>query len=98
MTFIQLVDFETTQHDEAERLMDQWLQATEGKRTTVGMVECQDRENPNHYVEIVEFPDYDTAMRNSKLPETQQIAERMSRLGSRPTRYTNLEVIRREQG
>ncbi|KWW99888.1 hypothetical protein C3Y87_06815 [Carbonactinospora thermoautotrophica] len=96
MTFIQLVDYETMRYGEVNRLFDEWLRATQGKRTTTDLMQCQDRDNPNHFVEIVEFPDYNTAMRNSDLLETKQIAERMSQLCSRPTRYVNLEVIRHE--
>lgn len=61
-------------------------------------ITARDQSNPNHYVEIVEFPSYEEAMRNNALPETQQIAERMQRLCTRPIAYVDLDEVRRETG
>jgi hypothetical protein len=96
MTFMQIIDYETSRADEMDSLMDEWLKATEGKRTATREFHTRDRDNPDHFLDIVEFPSYEQAMRNSQLPETQQIAERMQSLCSRQTRFLNLDVEREE--
>lgn len=96
MTFMQIIDYETSRADEMESLMDEWLKATEGKRTATHEFHTRDRDNPNHFLDIVEFPSYEQAMRNSQLPETQQIAERMQSLCSRQPRFLNLDVQRED--
>lgn len=96
MTFVQIIDYETTQPDDVEALFDDWLKATQGKRTASHELHTRDHENPTHFVDIVEFPSYEQAMRNNELPETQRIAERMRALCSGEPRFTNLDVIRDE--
>lgn len=92
MTFIQVIEYETTREKEMEPLFEEFLAATEGKRTLNHEYHTQDRDRPNHYVDIVEFPSYEEAMRNSRLPETQSIAARMQELCTGETRFLNLEV------
>jgi hypothetical protein len=94
MTFVQIIEFETTHADEMDQLMEEWLAATDGKRTAVHGMMAKDRDNPSHLVNIVEFPSYAEAMRNSELPETQQISGRMQQLCSSAPRFMNLEVVR----
>jgi hypothetical protein len=66
MAFIQLIEYTTSRIDEANRLFDQWLGETQGKRTTHRIVLTSDRDRPNTF--------YEEAMRNSELPETQAIS------------------------
>ena len=96
MTFIQVMEYKTTHPEEVNALMDEWIAATEGKRTATHDVHTQDRDNPGRYVDIVEFPSYELAMRNSNLPETQRIAERMRDLCDADVRFLNLDVLRDE--
>jgi len=96
MTFVQIIDYETTSASEMNALMDEWLANTEGKRTTSASVLMHDRENPQHYVEMVEFPSYEDAMRNNDMPETQRFAERMNALCTSGPSFMNLDVERRE--
>ncbi|MEZ0091382.1 hypothetical protein [Streptacidiphilus sp. EB129] len=77
--------------------MDEWLAATDGERTAVHGMLAKDRDNPTHLVNIVEFPSYAEAMRNSELPETQRISGRMQQLCSTAPRFMNLEVMRDEK-
>ncbi|MEU6080090.1 hypothetical protein [Streptomyces sp. NPDC047108] len=93
MTFVQVIDYETTREEEVERVFDEWLRATEGKRTLTREMHTKDRENPTHYVDIVEFPSYEQAMVNNDLPETQRVAEQFRSLCTREPRFMNLEVI-----
>ncbi|GAB3432598.1 hypothetical protein [Flindersiella endophytica] len=96
MKFVQIIDFETTKAAEMNALMDEWLAATEGKRIPTSATLGHDRDNTNRYVEIVEFPSYDDAMRNSDLPETSRFAERMSKLCTAGPTFVNLDVEREE--
>ncbi|HZG06899.1 MAG TPA: hypothetical protein VE546_25600 [Streptomyces sp.] len=92
MTFVQIIEYETTRDEEMKRLWDEWMRMTEGKRTVAREMHGQDRENPTHYVDIVEFPSYEEAMRNNDLPETQRVAEQFRELCSKEPRFVNLEV------
>lgn len=93
MGFVQIIEFRTSQPDELKALGDQWLAATEGKRTMQRELVCADRDDPGHYVEIVEFESYEAAMRNSELPETTEIAGKMAALCDGPMRFLNLDVV-----
>ena len=96
MAFIQIMEYQTTHPREVDALMDEWIEATEGKRTATHDMHTQDRDNPGRYVDIVEFPSYELAMRNSELPETQRIAAKMRDLCESDVRFLNLDVLRDE--
>ena len=97
MTFVQLIEYETTQKARVDQLMDEWLEATEGKRTASHEMLGQDRDKPQHFVNIVEFPSYEKAMDNSNLPETQHIAAELASLCEGSPRFVNLDVVREER-
>lgn len=96
MTFVQLIEFRTTHPEQMDELLNSWVSATEGKRTATRAVVASDHDRPDTYVEIVEFPSYEEAMRNSQLPETNDVAQRMMALCDAPVVFRNLDV-RREQ-
>jgi len=96
MTFLQIIEFDTDRPAELDGLYDEWLTATEGKRTVSHEFHTRDRDKPNHFVDIVEFPSYEQAMRNNDLPETQRIAERMRALCNSDPRFLNLDVLRED--
>lgn len=96
MTFIQVIDYETDRGGEIEGLLDEWRTATEGRRSTVSAVTCRDRDRPDHYLTIVEFPSFEEAMENSSLPETGRFAERMAALCKGEPKFVNLDEIRRD--
>ena len=52
----------------------------------------KDRDRPDTYLQIVEFPSYDDAMANSALPETAAFAEKLRGLCDGPVRFRNLDV------
>ena len=97
MTFVQLIEYETTREEELAPLYEEFMKATEGKRTLTHEFHTKDRDRPNHYVDIVEFPSYEAAMRNNELPETKQVAARMKELCTGGPRFLNLEVIEEER-
>ncbi|BBC35983.1 uncharacterized protein SGFS_072770 [Streptomyces graminofaciens] len=97
MTFVQLIDCKTSRFDEMNQLMDTWVERTKGKRTATHSVIGKDRSDSSHIIEIVEFPSYEEAMRNSNLPETDQIFREMVALCDEMPTFTDLDVVRDEQ-
>ncbi|OAH16268.1 ester cyclase [Streptomyces jeddahensis] len=97
MTFVQLIDCKTSRFDEMNRLMDTWVEQTKGKRTASHSIIGKDRSDDSHFIEIVEFPSYEDAMRNSNLPETDRIFREMVALCDEMPTFTDLDIIRDEQ-
>jgi hypothetical protein len=97
MTFIQVIDFESDRGEEIGALLDEWRAATEGRRAATLSIMTRDRDRPDHYLTIVEFPSYEVAMENSNLPETTHFAERMGTLCKGEPRFVNLDEIRRDE-
>lgn len=90
--FIQLIQFQTDRIDEVSALVEDWAKAIGADRAARWAVMAADRDRPNTYVEIVEFPDHPSAMANSAHPATQQFGERMAKLCSGRAQFTNLDV------
>ncbi|MFJ8106873.1 ester cyclase [Streptomyces sp. NPDC096132] len=97
MTFVQLIDCRTSRFDEMDRLMDTWVEQTKGKRTATHAVVGKDRSDASHFIEIVEFPSYEEAMRNSNLPETDKIFRDLVALCDEMPTFTDLDVVRDEK-
>ena len=94
MSFLQIIEFTSSRVDELDALLDEWLERTQGKRTAIRGVQARDRDRPNTYVQIVEFPSYEEAMANSELPETAEVAARLAELCDGPPTFRNLDVAR----
>jgi quinol monooxygenase YgiN len=94
MGYVQIIEFKTSRFDEVEALHEKWLAETAGERTTLSEHICRDRDQPDTYVLIVEFPSYEDAMKNNDLPATARIAEGMAALADAPLTFRNLDVIR----
>jgi hypothetical protein len=92
MAFIQLIEITTDRPDQVEALVAEWRAQTTGRRTAQRGTFTKDRERPNTYLQIVEFPSYDEAMANSDLPETAVLAERLGQLCDGPMLFRNLDV------
>ncbi|WP_165986640.1 ester cyclase [Streptomyces sp. YIM 98790] len=97
MTFVQVIDCKTSRVDDVNRLMDKWVQLTEGRRTATHSIVGTDRSDSTHLVEIVEFPSYEEAMKNSNLPETDQVFQELVKLCDEMPSFTDLDVVREEQ-
>ena len=93
MAFVQLMEFRTSRFEEGKPLVDQGWKETEGKRSARRGVVGRDRNDPNHYFNIVFFDSYEAAMQNSKLPETQELSQQLAALGDGPPTFYDLEVI-----
>ncbi|MFD3655766.1 ester cyclase [Streptomyces sp. 24-1644] len=97
MTFVQVIDCKTSRAEELNRLMDDWVDATQGRRTATHSIVGRDRADATHVVEIVEFPSYEEAQKNSHLPETDRIFREMVALCEGEPSFTDLDVVRDEQ-
>ena len=91
--FIQVIEFSTDRIDEGRVAVEEYRASTEGSRTATRAVLAQDRDNPGKYVNIVFFPSYEEAMRNSELPETQKLSATLMGLGNGEPRFLNLDII-----
>jgi hypothetical protein len=93
MKFVQLIEMRTTHIDEIRKLEEEWEKATEGKRTLRRSVVGRDRHNPDRYIVIAFFDDFDSAMVNSNLAETQSFGEHQFALLDAPPTFTDLDII-----
>jgi len=92
--FVQVIEVLTTRPEEIEAITDEWTAKTEGPRKATRALLAADQERPHTYIQIVEFPSYDDAMENTRLPETWEFAERLAALADAPLKFRNLEVRR----
>lgn len=93
MAFVQIIDFHSSDPDGIRAMEHRWDSETEGARTARRSVLCQDRADPTHLVNVVFFDSYESAMQNSNLPATQELAAEMSRLAHGTPKFLDLEVI-----
>jgi hypothetical protein len=93
MKFVQIIEYTTSRPDEAQAALDAFLAATEGQRVNTHGMATRDRDRPNTYVQIVVFPSYEQAMKNSELPATQAMAAAMQKITDGPPSFRNLDVI-----
>ncbi|MFN8026546.1 MAG: hypothetical protein U0W40_09430 [Acidimicrobiia bacterium] len=94
MKFVQTIEFTTTRYDEVAAVMDEWESSTASTHRPTRAWTTRDRDRANTYVQIVEFPSYDDAMKNSELPETDALAQKMMALCDGPPIFRNLDVVR----
>jgi hypothetical protein len=93
MSFVQIMELQTSKVDEIRAAADDWDKATEGKRTVQRSVVCKDRDKPGRHLIIVFFDSYEDAMRNSALPETDALAKKTMALSDSPPVFYNLDVV-----
>jgi quinol monooxygenase YgiN len=92
MTFIQLIDYETDRAAEIDQAMRASMDQNLGGMGFVRLEQTQDRDNPRHFVTIVEFQSYDAAMSNNGRPETDKMARELAAMCTRGPTYRNLDV------
>jgi hypothetical protein len=93
MSFVQIIEYETDRPEEVAALGEQ-MEASGTPQRFTSLRMTKDRDRPNGYVTIVEFPSYEVAMENSDAPETQAFAAKMMELATGPARFLNLDVTR----
>ena len=92
--FVQIIEFRTRRIDEVEAMMDRWADAIGARRTARWGVLSADRESPDTFIEVVEFPNYEQAMANSQDPVTAEFAAELAKLTDAQPAYRNLDVRR----
>lgn len=90
--FVQIIQYKTSKFGEMQKLIDKFREQTQGRRTTVRGMACRDRDNAGTFMNIVEFPSYEVAMKNNELPETAALAQEMQKLTDGPPTFYNLDV------
>ena len=94
--FVQIIQYKTSNFDEMQKLIDKFREDTAGKRTNTRGMSCRDRDNAGTFMNIVEFPSYEAAMKNNDLPETQEFSGSMMKLADGPPTFYNLDLERVE--
>jgi len=93
MGFMQIIEFRTSDIDEVQRIHDEWQTATEGKRTSTQQLLARDHTDPDRYFAVVFFDSYESAMKNSDLPETRGAAEQYMKATDGPPVFYDLDVL-----
>ena len=92
--FVQVIEFRTTRLPEFQEVEDRWRDEIGADRTAQWAVTGADRNAPDRYVQIVGFPDHESAMANSKHPATSRFAEQLGELCEGETVFHDLDVRR----
>ena len=93
MGFVQVIEFRSSKIDEIRKVGEAWEAAAGSDRKSRRVVLCEDRDNPGHYINIVFFDSYESAMENSNLPTTQEFSKKMMALGDGPPTFYNLNIL-----
>lgn len=93
MSFVQIIEFRTSNFDEVRKVGDEWEKAAASDSRARRRIACEDRDNPGRYFNIVFFDSYESAMENSQLPMTQEFSQRMMQLADGPPTFYNLDVV-----
>ena len=93
MQFIQIIEMRTSRVDEIQALEGEWEKATEGKRTLRKAIVARDRKDPQRHLVLAFFDDYESAMANSNLPETQEFGRKQGELVDGDMTFTDLDVV-----
>lgn len=93
--FVQLVEMKTHRYDAMQKFQEEWREQNPDAMLDWSIV-GHDRDDPDQYVVMVHFEDYDTAMRNSEDPRTSEFAAKMAELCDAPPTFRNLDVVATE--
>ena len=97
MKFVQTIAWTSSREEELLAMIDRFMgEHPEPGPGTLNVKLLKDRDRENAYMIIVEFEDYDLAMQNSALPETDAFAREMAALADGPPTFTNLDVLRED--
>jgi predicted small metal-binding protein len=90
--FVQVIEFRTDRLSEFQEIEDRWADAIGGDRTARWAITGADRNVPDRYLQIVGFPDYESAMANSKHPVTSRFAEQLGAVCTGEAVFHDLDV------
>lgn len=92
-TFVQLIEYRSDRGAEIQRLVEDWATAIGAERTARWYITTTDRDQPDTFVHLVEFPGHAEAMANSGHPATAKFAAALHELSSGDVIFRNLDVI-----
>lgn len=92
--FVQVIEFSTSRLPEFQELEDRWRDAIGDDRTARWAITAADRNTSDRYLQIVGFPDYESAMANSKHPGTGRFAEQLRDVCDGEATFHDLDVRR----
>jgi predicted small metal-binding protein len=92
-SFLQLIEFHARDLEGFRATAEQWRERMGRETTARWGVVAADRDRPDTYVEVVAFPDFDAAMRNSEHPVTADFAKRMQEVTEGEASFRNLDVV-----
>ena len=90
--FLQLIEFRSGDPDRFMALANEWRERIGREATARWAVVGADRDRSDTYVEVVAFPDFDAAMRNSDHPATAEFAKKLQDVTDGETSFRNLDV------
>jgi hypothetical protein len=90
--FVQIFEFSTDRIGDWNELQDRFVTALGPDRTTRWSILGADRDRPETYVVIVEFPSYEQAMVNSEHPLTGVFLKELREICSGEPTFRNLDV------
>ena len=92
--FVQVIEFRTARFPEFQAIEDRWREEIGSDRTAQWAVTGADRNAPDRYLQIVGFPDYESAMANSKSPVTSRFAQELGAVCEGEAVFHDLDVRR----
>jgi quinol monooxygenase YgiN len=92
--FVQIIEIQTSRIDEIEALVESMRARREaqGGPTPQRATLTADRDRPGHYLNVIEFDSHESAMENSRRPDTSEFAEQLAKLCDGPPTFRNLDV------
>lgn len=91
-SFIQLIEFQARDVGRVRDLGERWRERIGSEATARWALITADRDRSNTYLQLVGFPDYASAMRNSEHPVTAEMAKEMQEATDGESSFRNLDV------
>src|SRR5262249_12588931 len=93
VAFVQVIQYQTSKIDQMRKVGDEWEAAAGDGGTARRVLVCKDRDNAGQHFTFAFFDSYETAMKNSNDPITQEFAQKMMSLADGPPTFYNLDVL-----
>jgi hypothetical protein len=90
--FVQLIEFHARDLGGFQELTEQWRERIGQEGTARWALLTADRDRPDTYLQMVAFPDFAAAMRNSEHPVTTEFSKKMQEATEGEAGFRNLDV------
>lgn len=91
-SFVQLIEFHTPDPERFRAAVEEWRDRIGSQATARWALMTADRDRPDTFVQLVAFPDYASAMRNSDHPATAEFAKKLQEATEGEAGFRNLDV------